>query len=90
MYHDQAPALIINDKSVETLNHLLTEGSISYLNFRPNILIEADSFDEDNWEKLIIGSTQWQQLKKCTRCVMTTVDIDKGTFMKEPMITLKA
>ncbi|XP_053213255.1 mitochondrial amidoxime reducing component 2-like [Panonychus citri] len=89
MYQDQAPVLIINDKSVETLNQLLTEGSISYLNFRPNILIEAQSFDEDNWEKLIIGKTKWQQLKKCTRCVMTTINIDDGTFMKEPMITLK-
>lgn len=89
MYQDSAPVLIINDKSIDTLNDLLTDGQVSHSNFRPNILIEAEAFDEDNWERLVIGETQWQQLKKCTRCRMTTVNVETGVFMKEPMITLR-
>ncbi|XP_053213253.1 mitochondrial amidoxime reducing component 2-like [Panonychus citri] len=94
MYQDTATCHIINTKSVDTLNEWIenADEKVTYVNFRPNIVVESDSFDEDNWEKIKMGSEQsaeWQQLLKCIRCRITTINPDKGTFMKEPLISLK-
>lgn len=90
MYHDTSVIHLVNTESVETLNSWIeSDEKVSYMNFRPNILVEAASFDEDDWEKMRIGSLEFQQLLKCVRCRVTTVDRDKGTFMKEPLVALK-
>lgn len=67
--------------------HLLTTGDLDRLRderpdlrwdvrrFRPNVVLDADVESALAWpngQRLVIGETQIQVIKGCTRCVMTT------------------
>src|SRR5688572_29315260 len=58
--------------------------------FRPNVVIsEAEPFAEDSWRKLRIGETIFRVPKPCARCVIPTIDQERGEFDgKEPSRTL--
>ncbi|XP_027198402.2 mitochondrial amidoxime reducing component 2-like [Dermatophagoides pteronyssinus] len=94
VYQDGFPIMLINDCSIDDLNHRLNGNLlVDYRNFRPNILVEnADPYDEDNWKNIRINSLEFSMPKPCDRCVMTTVDPEKGIQHpdKEPLKTLKS
>lgn len=47
--------------------------------FRPNIVVEgALAWEEDEWKALTINNLGFSLVKPCSRCVMTTVDPDRG------------
>lgn len=59
--------------------------------FRPNLVISGveRAFAEDTWRRIKIGEVLFNVAKPCERCVMTTVEQEKGVSSgKEPLKTL--
>lgn len=57
--------------------------------FRPNLVIDGPaSGDELRWSAFSIGNLDFQGLKPCERCVVTTIDPDRMESGKEPLRTL--
>lgn len=81
-FADGFPFLITNLASLEELNGRL-EQPVTMRRFRPNIVVEgAEPWAEDDWRELQIGERQFRLVKPCSRCIMTTVDPDRG--LKDP------
>jgi len=81
-YADAAPILLVSEKSLEELNTRL-EKKVSWLNFRPNIVVNGDlSYAEDNWKYIKIGECEFKAASPCSRCVFIT--IDPATGIKDP------
>lgn len=88
-FADAYPYLLIGQSSLADLNSKL-EHNLPMNRFRPNLVIsETEAFEEDNWKKIKIGETVFHVVKPCARCVMTTIDQEKGEKDgKEPLKTL--
>jgi uncharacterized protein YcbX len=58
--------------------------------FRANLVVSgSEAFSEDDWKKIRVGDALFRVTKPCARCVMTTVDPERGEFDgKEPLKTL--
>jgi uncharacterized protein YcbX len=82
------PYLIIGQESLNDLNSRL-EIPVPMDRFRPNIVFSGGvAFQEDSLRKVKIGDLEFQIVKPCARCVMTTVDQETGEKSKEPLKTL--
>jgi len=98
IFADAAPYLIANQTSLEALNTELLAQSLSAVDmrrFRPNIVVQGElpAFSEHRFSRLKNEHNPEQQFSlvdHCQRCVMTTVDPDKGTrdAQLEPFNTL--
>ncbi|XP_077196079.1 mitochondrial amidoxime reducing component 2-like [Paroedura picta] len=90
-YNDCGPLLIISEASVEDLNTRM-EKKIDMRNFRPSITVSGCSaYEEDTWDKVVIGDVELKWVMACDRCILTTVDPDTGIIdRKEPLETLKS
>ena len=88
-FADSFPALLISEASLEALNDRLTE-PVPMHRFRPNLVVSGvEAFAEDGWERVRIGEVDFLVVKPCARCVVTTIDQEKGVSSgKEPMQTL--
>jgi uncharacterized protein YcbX len=88
-FADAYPFLVISEASLEDLNSKLEE-QLPMNRFRPNLVVSgATPFDEHNWRKFSVGENIFYGVKPCKRCVMTTIDQDRGEFTgKEPLKTL--
>lgn len=89
-FADGYPFLVVNQASLDELNTRL-EHKVDIRRFRPNIVVTgAEPWAEDHWRTLVIGSVRFSLVKPCSRCVMTTVDPDKGTKAsdQQPLRTL--
>ncbi|WP_207802038.1 MOSC domain-containing protein [Flavobacterium aquariorum] len=88
-FSDAYPFLIIGQASLDDLNGRL-EVKVPMNRFRPNfVFANGDPFEEDNWRDFKIGNVSFVGVKPCDRCVMTTVDQDKGVISgKDPLKTL--
>ncbi|TRX38683.1 MOSC domain-containing protein [Flavobacterium sp. ZT3R18] len=88
-FSDGYPFLIIGQSSLEDLNGRL-EVKIPMNRFRPNfVFTNGDPFEEDTWREFSIGNVSFVGVKPCDRCVMTTVDQEKGVVSgKDPLKTL--
>ncbi|CAN0302326.1 unnamed protein product [Lampetra fluviatilis] len=91
-YSDYSPYMLMTEASMEDLHAKLEKKNVSLRNFRPNIVVsDCAAFDEDSWERLEIGTVRLRKLKRCDRCVLTTVDPDTGVKDgKEPLETLRS
>lgn len=91
-YADWATYLFLTTASLEALNKHLKK-PLTMKSFRPNIVIDGtDAFEEDDWEEVIVGDTvQMRCLSACDRCLLTTVDPEKGVKSEdgEPLKTLQ-
>jgi uncharacterized protein YcbX len=58
--------------------------------FRPNFVCTGgDAYEEESWREFTIGELTFFGVKPCGRCVMTTIDQEKGvTSGKDPLRTL--
>lgn len=90
-YSDCGPLLIISEASMEDLNTRM-EKKIDLRNFRPSITVSGcNAYEEDTWDKVVIGDVEMKQVMACGRCILTTVDPDTGIIdRKEPLDTLKS
>ncbi len=87
-FADGMPYLIIGQESLNHLNSKLIE-KVEMNRFRPNIVFSGgESYQEDNWRNIKIGSVGFFVVKPCARCVLITVDQDSGKAGKEPLKTL--
>mgnify|MGYP005754659241 FL=1 len=87
-FADGMPYLIIGQASLDELNSKL-EQPVPMNRFRPNLVFSGGSpFQEDQLRKIRIGTVEFQIVKPCARCVMTTVDQDTAEQGKEPLKTL--
>jgi uncharacterized protein len=88
-FADGFPFLIIGQSSLDDLNTRLSE-PVSMIRFRPNLVFEGGiPYDEDQWYEFTIGELAFYGVKPCARCILTTVDPEKGEIVgKEPLKTL--
>lgn len=89
---DAFPFLLISEASLEDLNGRLENkgvGRVSMPRFRPNLVVSGcAAFAEDGWRSFTIGENLFHGMKLCSRCVMTTVNPEKGEKGREPLQTL--
>ncbi len=77
--------LLISEASLQTLNERL-DAAVPMRRFRPNIVVSGcDPHEEDRWDRIRIGHIEFSVAKPCSRCVMTTVDTEKGVKTGEPL-----
>lgn len=88
-FSDAYPFLIIGQSSLDDLNERL-EVRVPINRFRPNfVFTNGEAFEEDFWRDFSIGKLSFVGVKPCDRCVMTTVDHEKGVISgKDPLKTL--
>ncbi|UTH75388.1 MOSC domain-containing protein [Chromobacterium sp. IIBBL 290-4] len=89
-FADGYPYLLVNQTSLDDLNRQLAK-PVSLRHFRPNLVVNADyPWVEDEWQVIRIGEVEFDVMKPCTRCVLTTVDPDTGVKDAdgEPLRTL--
>lgn len=87
-FADGMPYLLISQASLDDLNAKLDE-KIPMNRFRPNLVFAGmEPFQEDEVGRFSIGKVDFQGIKLCARCIMTTVDQETGVKGKEPLKTL--
>lgn len=87
-FADGFPFLLIGEASLADLNDRLSE-ELPMNRFRPNIVLSgAEAFAEDTWKKIGINGIQFDVVKPCARCVITTVNQNTGVASAEPLKTL--
>eukprot|EP00004_Rigifila_ramosa_P013207 TRINITY_DN2912_c1_g1_i3.p1 TRINITY_DN2912_c1_g1~~TRINITY_DN2912_c1_g1_i3.p1 ORF type:complete len:239 (-),score=31.33 TRINITY_DN2912_c1_g1_i3:11-727(-) len=91
-FADGYPVLLASEESIAALNSRLPE-DVDLRRFRPNIIVRGvpgGAFQEDRWRLIKIGDVLFENVKLCSRCKLTTVDMDKGEMTSaEPLETLK-
>lgn len=87
-FADGYPMLLISEASLEELNRRLDE-PLEMRRFRPNLVISGCApHAEDGFARLQIGAVAFRGVKRCERCVVTTINPDTGEKSKEPLRTL--
>ena len=87
-FADGYPFLIIGEKSLNYLN-LKLDRAVSMDQFRPNLVFSGGAeHDEDNWKNIKIGEIEFNVVKPCARCVITTINPNDASKNKEPLATL--
>jgi uncharacterized protein YcbX len=92
---DGYPLLLTAQESLDALNDLVLERSegaeepLVMTRFRPNLVVSGGpAWAEDRWRRVRIGDAEFRMVKRCARCVFTTVDPDTAQRGKEPLRTL--
>ncbi len=88
-FTDGFPLLLIGEGSLADLNARLQQ-PVPMRRFRPNLVVAgAEPFAEDQWRRIRIGGITLRVVKPCSRCIVTTVDPDRGEVVgQEPLRTL--
>ncbi len=90
VFADSSPVLIIGQPALNHLNEKINQ-DFSVLRFRPNIVfLNGQPHDEDLWKSIEIGEGLFNQIKKCSRCKITTIDPVTGEGGVEPLKTLSS
>ncbi len=102
-FADGYPLMVIGEASLADLNERLERNndsvdagekpavqSVPMNRFRPNLVIAgSDAFAEDDWKRVRVGEAVFRSTKPCERCVITTINQQRGEFTgKEPLKTL--
>jgi uncharacterized protein len=88
-FADGFPFLLLSSASLQDLNARLPQ-PVKMNRFRPNIVVSGTSpFAEDSWKRIRINSVEFDLVKPCARCVITTIEQQNGIQgRKEPLRTL--
>ncbi|SHO58619.1 hybrid-cluster NAD(P)-dependent oxidoreductase [Vibrio quintilis] len=89
-FADGYPLLLISEASLAALNERSAEHHCMS-QFRTNLVVSGtEPFAEDGWKRIRIGEVEFDIVKPCERCIMTTVDPATGQPRptKEPLRTL--
>lgn len=87
-FADGFPFLLLSRESLEELNRRL-DRPVPMNRFRPNLVVKgAGPHAEDAWRRIRIGEVEFDVVKPCARCAVTTVDQDSGRRGAEPLRTL--
>lgn len=86
---DGHPYLVIGEASLADLNARIDGPALPMARFRPNFVVEgSEAYAEDGWAGVRIGALRFRGVKRCDRCVMTTLDPKTGEAGDEPLRTL--
>ena len=94
-FADGYPLLVISQTALDGLNARLAvagRAPVVMAQFRPNIVVaDTAAHAEDDWTRVRIGDVEFAAVKRCTRCVFTTVDPLRGVRRDdgEPLDILK-
>lgn len=87
-FADGFPFLLISEASLNDLNERLSV-PVAMSRFRPNLVVSGcQPFEEDSWKVIRIGDIEFEIVKPCSRCIMTTIDEESLKPNKEPLKTL--
>jgi uncharacterized protein len=87
-FADGYPLLLISEASLHDLNSRLA-APLEMRRFRPNLVIsDCEPYAEDEFASVRIGELSFRGVKRCERCVVTTIDPDTGERDREPLRTL--
>lgn len=88
-FADGYPLLLISEESLADLNSRLAE-PLPMHRFRPNVVVagSGEAYAEDQWAEVRIGSIQFDVVKPCARCVITTTNQSTAERGLEPLATL--
>lgn len=87
-FADGYPLLAISEASLADLNRRLAE-PLAMARFRPNLVIgDSEPYAEDHFHLVEVGGISLRGVKRCDRCVVTTIDPTTGEHGKEPLRTL--
>ncbi len=88
-FADGYPFLLCTEDSLAELNGRL-DAPVPMDRFRPNLVVAgAEPWAEAGWRRLRIGELEFENVKPCARCVVTTTDQATGERMgPEPLRTL--
>jgi uncharacterized protein len=87
-FADGYPLLLMSEESLSDLNGRL-HAPVDMRRFRPNLVISGgEPYAEDGFARVQIGKLWFRGVKRCERCVVTTIDPETGELGKEPLRTL--
>ncbi|MBN8577765.1 MAG: MOSC domain-containing protein [Cytophagales bacterium] len=85
---DGYPYLLIGQSSLDDLNSRL-KTPVEMQRFRPNFVVAGGvPYEEDTWKEFEIGTLRFKGIKRCARCVLTTVNPATAEKGPEPLFTL--
>ncbi|MGA4321866.1 MOSC domain-containing protein [Ectopseudomonas hydrolytica] len=90
-FADGFPLLLIGQASLDDLSQRVGQ-PLSMLRFRPNLVVTgSEAYAEDGWRRIRIGEVEFEVVKGCSRCILTTIDPQTGerNAQREPLATLK-
>ncbi|WP_415883820.1 MOSC N-terminal beta barrel domain-containing protein [Neptuniibacter sp. QD34_54] len=89
-FADGYPLLVISEASLADLNSRAST-QVNMDHFRTNLVVKGcEAFAEDSWKRIRIGEVEFEIVKDCSRCVLTTIDPKTGQPVPagEPIKTL--
>ncbi len=87
-FQDAYPCHLINTASVRLLEAWAGE-CVHPLQFRPNFIVDlSHPFEEDGISQWKINGLEFEFVKPCERCIVTTIKPDSATFAKQPLAAL--
>ncbi|KAI9998322.1 hypothetical protein PInf_002702 [Phytophthora infestans] len=95
-FANQAQYLLISRQSIAHFNAVLgsvdSSMSINEDAFRANLIVDgcSESFEEDKWMHLRIGSTDFDVSGPCRRCSVINLDPHTGAFRRQPLQVLSS
>ncbi len=89
-FADAYPFLMLSTASVDDLSKRV-RASMVIERFRPNLVVtHCEAYAEDSWQTIQMGEITFYGVKRCSRCVLTTVDPETAEPGKEPLSTLSS
>jgi hypothetical protein len=87
---DGFPLLIATTASLEAVR-AEAGAALGMDRFRPNLVVDGTApWAEDNWARIRVGAAEFDLVKPCARCTVTTVDQATGVFAgDEPLSALR-
>ena len=86
-FADAYPLLLMGDASVRDLE-ARAGVALDMRRFRPNVTFEGAPYIEDRMAEFRAGGLPFRGVKRCDRCVLTTLDPDTQARGHEPLRTL--
>lgn len=88
-FADGYPCMLIGQSSLDDLNARLAT-KLPMNRFRPSLVVSgAEPFAEDGWKRVRIGEVEFDVVKPCERCKVTTIEQSTGEPSgSEPLRTL--
>ncbi|WP_164549065.1 MOSC domain-containing protein [Amphritea opalescens] len=90
-FADGYPLLLISQASLADLNQRC-QSTVLMEQMRPNLVIDqCDTYAEDSWKRIRLGDVEFEVVKPCGRCILTTTDPTTLTRNpgREPLSVLK-
>ncbi|MDO6562189.1 MOSC domain-containing protein [Amphritea sp. 1_MG-2023] len=73
-FADGYPLLLISQASLDDLNQRC-QSTVLMQQMRPNLVIEhCEAYAEDSWKRIRVGEVEFEIVKPCGRCILTTTD----------------